>query len=118
MKVFLSCIISVTVLSVALLAADKKTGNKQKLSPGDKVEVEWAGKKVTATFVEYFGNGWITVKFNSNGITMTPTKSSVKPNWPRAGCIDPTRISDWIAVRTVPAARMLIAAARVSRASS
>jgi len=74
MKFFLSCIFSVTLLSVAIFAADKKTSNnKQKLSPGDKVEVEWAGEKVTADFVEYARTGWITVKFKFNGIEMDPT---------------------------------------------
>jgi hypothetical protein len=65
---------SLTLLSAALLAADKKSGGgKQKLSKGDKVEVEWAGQKVTAEFVEYAPTGWITVKFKSNGIMMNPT---------------------------------------------
>ncbi len=74
MKIFLTCIVSLTLLSAALLAADKKSGSsQQKLSKGDKVEVEWLGKKVTAEFVEYGPNGWITVKFKHDGITMNPT---------------------------------------------
>ncbi|MBS0262015.1 MAG: hypothetical protein JSS02_08655 [Planctomycetes bacterium] len=73
MRVFLSCVLSLTLLSVSVFAADKASGKKKKLSPGDKVEVEWAGKKIKAEFVEYFPTGWLTVKFKSNGVTMTPT---------------------------------------------
>jgi len=66
-KFVLSCIVSVTVLSVALMAADKKP----KISKGDKVEVDWGGKKI-GEFVEFTGTGWLTVKVKSNGMVQTP----------------------------------------------
>jgi len=43
------------------------------LEPGDPVEIEWAGEKVKGEFVEYFPNGWLTVKILSNGLEMSPT---------------------------------------------
>jgi hypothetical protein len=71
MKFLLSCLVSVTILSVALLAADKKSANK-KLSKGDKVEVEFLGKTIVAEFEDYANNaGWINAKFKFNGQTMT-----------------------------------------------
>jgi hypothetical protein len=75
MKAFLSFLVAFIVLSVAVLGADKKSNanKKPKFSPGDKVEVEWNGKKVQAEFVEYFATGWITVKFKENGLVMNPT---------------------------------------------
>ena len=71
MKFLLTGLISVTVLSVALLAADKKSANK-KLSPGDKVEVEFLGKKTVAEFEEYVNKqGWIKAKVKFNGQVQT-----------------------------------------------
>jgi hypothetical protein len=62
------------VLIVTLLAGlCSAEPGKGKLSPGDKVEVEWAGERVVAEFVEYSALGWVTVKFFSSGIELTPT---------------------------------------------
>jgi hypothetical protein len=59
----------IVTLLVGLCSAEPGKG---KLSPGDKVEVEWAGKRVVAEVVEYLANGWIKVKFKSGTIEMTP----------------------------------------------
>lgn len=61
------------------------------LEPGDPVEVEWAGEKVKGEFVEYFPNGWLTVKILSNGLEMSPTlppdqvRVLAKPGQAKAG---------------------------------
>ena len=59
----------IVTLLVGLCSAEPGKG---KLSPGDKVEIEWAGKRVVAEVVEYLANGWIKVKFKSGTIEMTP----------------------------------------------
>jgi len=55
----------IVTLLVGLCSAEPGKG---KLSPGDKVEVEWAGKRVVAEVVEYLANGWIKVKFKSGTV--------------------------------------------------
>lgn len=60
------------LISVSLMAADpvKKTAKPE---IGDKVQVEWAGKKVDAEVIGFSGTGWIQVKFKMNNIDLTPT---------------------------------------------
>ena len=70
MKPLLTAVAFCLLLASQAGAADPDKG---KLEPGDRVEIEWAGEKVQAEFVEYFANGWITVKFLRNGIEMSPT---------------------------------------------
>lgn len=65
----LSGLVLIVTLLAGLCGADPGNG---KLSPGDKVEVTWAGKRVEAEFVEYTATGWIRVKFKVNTIEMTP----------------------------------------------
>lgn len=71
MKKAASALLCVLLISVALLAADKPK-KPARLSPGDKVEVDFGGT-TEGEFVEYGPNGWITVKINKNGIEMKPT---------------------------------------------
>ncbi len=69
MNRILTGLVLIVTLLVGLCSAEP--GN-QRLSPGDKVEVEWAGERVVAEFVEYLATGWIRVKFKSGTIEMTP----------------------------------------------
>lgn len=71
MKWMLVGVVSTTVLSVALLAADKPKGKKY--APGDKVQIQWAGQTVTAEVTGYAPTGWVKLKFKSNGIELTPS---------------------------------------------
>ncbi len=43
-----------------------------RFSPGDKVELEWAGRRLEADVVECTADGWVTVKFFLNGIELSP----------------------------------------------
>ena len=65
MNRILTGLVLIVTLLVGLCSAEP--GN-QRLSPGDKVEVEWAGERVVAEFVEYLATGWIRVKFKSGTI--------------------------------------------------
>jgi len=71
-------LLATAFLALALVPAGRTPGHAQdapagNLAPGDAVEVEWAGEKVRGAFVEYFPNGWLTVRFNYMGIEMSPT---------------------------------------------
>ena len=70
MKPVLSFVLSVTLLSVVLFAADKS--KKGRIAPGDKVEFDFGGP-VQGEVIEIGTNGWITAKINKNGLEMTPT---------------------------------------------
>jgi WD40 repeat protein len=50
-----------------------KRGRAARPKIGDKVKVEWAGEEKEAEVVGYSATGWITVKFKSNGLELTPT---------------------------------------------
>ena len=63
-------IVAAWALLVGVCGADP---GDARLTPGDKVEIEWVGRRVEAEFVEYSITGWITVKFFSNGIEHSPT---------------------------------------------
>ena len=63
-------IVAAWALLMGLCGADP---GDARLTPGDKVEIEWVGRRVEAEFVEYSITGWITVKFFSNGIEHSPT---------------------------------------------
>ena len=63
-------IVAAWALLVGVCGADPEDA---RLMPGDKVEIEWVGRRVEAEFVEYSITGWITVKFFSNGIEHSPT---------------------------------------------
>lgn len=43
------------------------------LGKGDTVEIEWAGETMTCKVVEVQANGWVKVKFDNNGLELTPT---------------------------------------------
>lgn len=62
------------ILSIAALAfvCGARMVHAQDLSPGDRVELDWAGSAVEAEFVERMSNGWIRVRFDFNGIELTP----------------------------------------------
>lgn len=64
----------VVVLSLlagaGLRGADPAGG---KLSPGDRIEVEWAGQPCQGEFVSYSPSGWLKVKFSFMGVEITPT---------------------------------------------
>lgn len=50
-------------------SVDKKRPN---FKVGDKVQVEWAGRTHTAEVVGIAGTGWIEVKFERDGMELTP----------------------------------------------
>lgn len=81
----------------AVAAQDDGVAAPGRLKPGDPVEVEWAGEKVKGEFVEYFPNGWLTVKILSNGLEMSPTlppdqvRALAKPGKAKAGAAGATR---------------------------
>jgi hypothetical protein len=50
----------------------------ESLKPGDKVELDWGGKTVTAEVVERSRLGWYKVKFDWNGSEVSPTLPPTK----------------------------------------
>lgn len=77
------------MLAMAALAVVwcARIAHAQDLSPGDRVELDWAGRAVEAEFVEYNPAGWVTVRFEFNGIELTPTlpPDQVRPLAKRKG---------------------------------
>ena len=70
MKFMWGCVLSIAVLATALLAADKAK-KPQRLTRGDKVEVEFLGKTIVGEFVDYAPTGWMNVTFEHNGREIT-----------------------------------------------
>lgn len=65
-----SVMLLATALVVALCASQV---GAQDLSPGDRVQLEWAGETVEAEFVRYNPSGWVTVRFQFSGVELSPT---------------------------------------------
>ncbi|MFN0053228.1 MAG: SHD1 domain-containing protein [Planctomycetales bacterium] len=76
MKVLLSGLLSITVLSLVLFAAEG--GKSKRLSVGDKVQVKWAGESYPGEVQGVLSNGFVKVKFTRNGMEMTQTVSPDK----------------------------------------
>jgi WD40 repeat protein len=66
-------LIFLLLLTPPLTYGQTKRGRPARPKIGDKVKVEWAGEEKEAEVVGYSATGWITVKFKSNGIELTPT---------------------------------------------
>lgn len=88
MKSTACCVFAIlaSVLTISPVVAQKSTrslrsrkpstkspAKPQGLQAGDKVQLEWAGKTVTAEVTGRAATGWYTVKFDFNNITLTPT---------------------------------------------
>lgn len=61
------------LLAPPIALGQAKRGRTARPKIGDKVKVEWAGEEKEAEVVGYSATGWITVKFKSNGLELTPT---------------------------------------------
>jgi hypothetical protein len=62
------------VLLVTLLLGlgGAQQGN-EKLSPGDRIEVDWAGQRCQGEFISYSPSGWLNIKFLFMGVEISPT---------------------------------------------